>query len=55
MQAMDVRLMLVDDDAVALDTLSHTLRHYLSTVAIETYTNPSKALLRLQAESFAGC
>ena len=50
---MDVRLMLVDDDALALDSLSHTLRHYLSSVAIETFANPSKALLRLQAESFA--
>jgi DNA-binding NtrC family response regulator len=50
---MDVRLMLVDDDALALDSLSHTLRHYLSTVAIEAFVNPSKALLRLQAESFA--
>jgi CheY-like chemotaxis protein len=50
---MDVRLMLVDDEAVALDSLSHTLRHYLPTVAIETFANPSKALLRLQAESFA--
>lgn len=45
--------MLVDDDALALDSLSHTLRHYLSTVAIETFTNPSQALRRLQAESFA--
>jgi DNA-binding NtrC family response regulator len=53
MQSMDSRLMLVDDDALALDGLSQTLRHYLSPLVIETFTNPSKALLRLQAESFA--
>lgn len=50
---MDVRLMLVDDDALALDSLSHTLRHYLPSAAIEAFANPSKALLRLQAEPFA--
>lgn len=50
---MDVRLMLVDDDALALDSLSHMLRHYLSSVAIEAFADPSKALLRLQAEPFA--
>ncbi len=50
---MDVRFMLVDDDSLSLDSLSHTLRHYLSTVAIEIFTNPSNALLRLQAETFA--
>ncbi len=31
---MDVRFMLVDDDSLSLDSLSHTLRHYLSTVAL---------------------
>lgn len=50
---MDVRLMLVDDDALALGSLSHMLRHYLSTVVIEAFANPSHALMRLQAESFA--
>jgi DNA-binding NtrC family response regulator len=50
---MDIRLMLVDDDALALGSLSHMLHHYLPTVAIETFANPSHALVRLQAESFA--
>lgn len=49
---MDARLMLVDDDCLALDSLAHTLRHYLSAVAIETFADPFEALLRLQVESF---
>lgn len=47
------RLLLVDDDPFALQAVSHTLRHHLPTVTIETCMNPVSALLRLQAQSFA--
>src|SRR5436190_35677 len=46
-------LLLVDDDPFALEAVSHTLRHYLPAVTIETYVNSISALLRLRAESFA--
>lgn len=47
------RLLLVDDDPFALEAVSHTLRHSLPAVTIETYMDPVPALLRLRAESFA--
>jgi DNA-binding NtrC family response regulator len=50
---MAVRLMLVDDDPFALEAVSHTLRHYLPAVTIETCVNPVSALRGLQAQSFA--
>lgn len=50
---MDVRLMLVDDDSIALNALSQTLRRHLPVVLIESYTDPSAALLRLRDEPFA--
>ena len=50
---MVVRLMLVDDDPLALAALTETLRHYLSTVTVETFADPTSALRRLQAQSFA--
>ena len=50
---MAVRLMLVDDDPVALEAISHTIRHYLPAVTIETCVNPVSALLKLRGEPFA--
>ena len=50
---MAVRLMVVDDDPLALITLTQTLGHYLSTVTVETFADPASALRRLQAQSFA--
>lgn len=44
---MDHRLMLVDDDSVALDALSQTLRRHFPALAIESFTDPSTALLHL--------
>lgn len=45
--------MLVDDDPLALAALTQTLRHYLSTVTVETFAEPASALRRLHAQSFA--
>jgi DNA-binding NtrC family response regulator len=50
---MAVRLLLVDDDPVALDGLSQTLRLHLPAVTIETYDHPVLALRRLRSDSFA--
>lgn len=50
---MAVRLMLVDDDPLALEALSDTLSRYLATLAIEAFVDPACALARLQTESFA--
>jgi DNA-binding NtrC family response regulator len=50
---MGVRLLLVDDDPIALQAVSYTLRHFLPAVTVETCMNPISALLRLQNESFA--
>ena len=50
---MSVRLMLVDDDPLALVALTQTLRHYFPTVTVETFADPASALGRLQAQSFA--
>lgn len=50
---MAVRLLVVDDDAFALQAVSHTLRHYLPALTVETCGNPVSALLRVQTGSFA--
>ena len=50
---MTVRLLLVDDDPFALQAVSHTLRHFLPTLSLETSVNPVSALLKLERESFA--
>ena len=50
---MTVRLLLVDDDPIALQAVSHTLRHFLPSLSIETCVNPLSALLALRGESFA--
>jgi DNA-binding NtrC family response regulator len=50
---MAVRLLLVDDDPFALQAVSHTLRHFLPAISIETCLNPVSALVKLRHESFA--
>lgn len=50
---MAARIMIVDDDPLALRAVAHTVHHYLPTVAIETFSTPHSALLQLDAQSFA--
>jgi len=40
--------MLVDDDLLALASLTQTLRHHLPAAIVEAYADPTLALRRLQ-------
>ena len=45
---MAAPLMLVDDDLLALASLTQTLRHHLPAAMVEAYADPTLALRRLQ-------
>jgi len=50
---MAVSLMLVDDDPLALASLTQTLRRHLPTAIVEAFGDPTLALPRLQDQPFA--
>ena len=49
---MQTRLMVIDDDCVALDCLTVTLRHHFPAATIEGFNDPRQGLLAIQQTSF---